>query len=383
MQVLNWSSTGTDQIPVNWPRLSNGTDVITYDVIRMADTASGAPFPYIGGCPGGSGGTCGWVATGLSQATACTGNGGLDCHFVDVGSSTTSAYTIQTPNYIGHLLFWPGSIVSEGVEVTTTTEQSPVVAVGVTTAPLQIPSQCQYGASSGGGGWSECLAMIRENLGNQTATLMPDGTTGGAGQTFTKGRLNFLPSGPQIAPHHIITLVDSQPNLTTATPTYRAPASANDLWIGTDVGTTLTNTGLAFGSPVSITNYIGATGDGVHSNWLERLTSKEETFAVPVRIKQGNSFTLGDGSPLSEMKIYSVNAPASHVPPQSCVDVVEEAKSLTKSDQITSITPPGRLGNLSLNAYPAHEGAIILHFCNASGSEAITPPGTYSFLAVR
>jgi len=84
------------------------------------------------------------------------------------------------------------------------------------------------------------------------------------------------------------------------------------------------------------------------------------------------------------MKIYSVNnMPASHVPPQSCVDVVGEARGLTKSDQITSITPPGRLGNLFLNAYPVDVGAIILHFCNPSGSEAITPPGAYSFLAVR
>jgi hypothetical protein len=235
-----------------------------------------------------------------------------------------------------------------------------------------------------------CVAsgtMANNSVPNQTATLMTDGGAAGGGQTVSKGRLNFGTSPwAALQPHHIITLVDSQPGLTRGTIGYRAPASANDVWIGTDVpagGVSLNVGQLAFGAPVSITNYIGATGDGVHTNWLERLTSKEETFAVPVRIKQGNSFTLGDGSPLSEMKIYSVNVPASHAPPQSCVDVVGEAKSLTKSDQITSITPPGRLGNLSLNAYPAHEGAIILHFCNASGSETITPPGTYSFLAVH
>ena len=84
------------------------------------------------------------------------------------------------------------------------------------------------------------------------------------------------------------------------------------------------------------------------------------------------------------MKIYSVNnLPASHVPPQSCVDVIGKANGVTKSDQITSITPPGSLGNLSLSAYAAGEDSIILHFCNPSGSEAITPFGAYSFLAVR
>jgi len=55
MQVLNWLSTGSDSIPVSWPRVANGTDAITYDVIRMT-TAGGIeqnlPYPYNGGCPG-------------------------------------------------------------------------------------------------------------------------------------------------------------------------------------------------------------------------------------------------------------------------------------------------------------------------------------------
>ena len=119
-------------------------------------------------------------------------------------------------------------------------------------------------------------------------------------------------------------------------------------------------------------------------NSLERLTSTQKTFKVPVRINEGNSFTLGNGSPLSQMRIYSVNdVRAKRVLPQSCVDLTEGVKGLTKSDQITSITPPGRLGNLSLSAYASGEGAMILHFCNPSGSEAITPSGAYSFLAVR
>ena len=140
---------------------------------------------------------------------------------------------------------------------------------------------------------------------------------------------------------------------------------------------------LAFGAPLSITNYIRATGDGVHTNWLERLTSTQKTFAVPVRISEGNSFTLGNGSPLSQMRIYTVNLAASRVPAQSCVDVAGKAAGLNKSDQVTGITPPAKLGNLSLNAYAAEADMITLHLCNASGTEAIAPSGTYSFLAVR
>jgi hypothetical protein len=223
---------------------------------------------------------------------------------------------------------------------------------------------------------------------NQTATILTDGGETGGGMALTKGRLNFATSPfINIAPHHIITLIDSQPALTQATSVYRPPANANDVWIGTDVprgGVGLTLGQLAFGAPVSISSYIRATGDGIQANWLERLTSTQKTFKVPVRINEGNSFTLGNGSPLSQMRIYSVNnVLAKHVLPQSCVDLTEGVKGLTKSDQVTSITPPGRLGNLSLSAYASDEGAIVLHFCNPSSSEATTPPGAYSFLAVH
>jgi hypothetical protein len=84
------------------------------------------------------------------------------------------------------------------------------------------------------------------------------------------------------------------------------------------------------------------------------------------------------------MKLYRVNTtPASRVPAHSCIDATGEAKGLTKSDQVTSITPPGCLENLSVNAYPADEGSVILHFCIPSNSEATIPAGTYSFLAIR
>jgi len=149
-------------------------------------------------------------------------------------------------------------------------------------------------------------------------------------------------------------------------------------------GVGLSSGQLAFGAPVSISSYIRTTGDGTQANWLERLTPTQKTFKVPVRINEGNSFTLGNGSPLSQMRIYSVdNMLAKHVLPQSCVDLVGGVKGLTQSDQIASITPPGRLGNLSLSAYASGEDAIILHFCNPSSSEATTPPGAYSFLAVH
>jgi len=394
MQVLDWLSTGNDPIPVRWPRVANGNDAITYDVIRITTPVGiGAIYPYAGGCPGGTGGTCGYVAKGLSQAPACNVAGvpTLVCTYTDKGSSSTSAYTIKQANYGGNLNFWPGSVVSVSRSITVDVEAGNVVGVGLNGNPLQIANQCSgYGAASSGA-YTSCVASLSpagNSVKNQTATIMTDGSNSGGGMSLSKGRLNFSTTAAStLQPHHIITLIDSQPALTQATSTYRPPANANDVWIGTDVpsvGVGLSSGQLAVGAPVSISSYIRATGDGIQPNWLERLTSTQQTFKVPVRINEGNSFTLGNGSPLSQMRIYSVNdVLAKHVLPQSCVDLTEGVKGLTTSDQITSITPPGRLGNLSLNAYASDEGTIILHFCNPSSSEATTPPGAYSFLAVH
>jgi hypothetical protein len=340
---------------------------------------------------GGSGGTCGYVATGLSQSAACKNT--LICTYTDSGASLTMGYTIKQADYNGNLIFWPGALVTVNRPVMVDVENYPVVAVGMESnanigGPAQIASQCIGGVGTTGGGYSTCLASFTNQGTNQTATLLGDLMPESNTNSLSKGRLNFTTSGrTNIHPYHFITLIDSQPFLTQATNGYRPPANANDTWIGTDVpstGVPLISGQLAFGAPVSITNYIRATGDGEHRNWKEQLTFTEKTFKVAVTIKEGNSFTLGDGSPLSRMKIYRVkNIRASHVPRQSCVDVIGEAKDVAKSDQITSITPPGRLGNLSLNAYPGDDGTIILHFCNPSSSEAITPVGAYSFLAVR
>jgi hypothetical protein len=390
MQVLNWRSTGSDSIPVRWPRIANASDAITYDVIRMATPIGvGAVYPFNGGCPGGLGGTCGYVAKGLSQSAACSG--GLACTYTDSGSATTSAYTIKLANYAGNLTFWPGSLVSVNKSVRVDVEQLGIVGVGLNGNPLQLATQCSnYGVASPGG-YTACQASVttsNNSVPNQSAAIVTDGGTTGGGMSLSKGRLNFSSTpGAILNAHHIITLIDSQPALTQSTWGYRPPASTNDTWIGTDLpraGAGLSAGQLAFGAPVSITNYIAQTGDGIHANWLERLTSKQKTFAVPVRISEGNSFTLGNGSPLSQIKIYNIaDLPPNHVPAQSCVDLVAEVSGLTKSDHITGITPPARLGNVSLSGYPSDEGKVTLHFCNPSGSEMVTPRGAYSFLAVR
>lgn len=291
LQILNWLSTGSDSIPVRWPRVANGSDVITYDVIRITTPAAiGAVYPYSGGCPGGSGGTCGYVVKALTQLAACSGS--LICTYTDSGSSATSAYTIKQATYNGTLSFWPGSIVAVNKSVTVDVEEANIVGVGLNGNAIQVANQCSYWGAASPGGYTTCLASMtasNNSVPNQTATLLTDGTETAGGMIMSKGRLNFS-STPWalMAAHHIITLIDSQPALTQSTWGYRPAASANDTWIGTDVSGNvgLSSSQLAFGSPVSITNYIGQTGDGVHANWLERLNASVKEFNVPVKFDQ-------------------------------------------------------------------------------------------------
>ncbi len=154
-----------------------------------------------------------------------------------------------------------------------------------------------FGLRNSIGGYTACLSSIttgNDRVLNQAATLLTEGGTVGGSMTQSKCRLNFSESSSaSVAAHYIITLIDLQPDLMRATTGYRPPASTNDVWIGTDVsGAVGLRAGqFAFGAPVSITNYIRATGDGVHT--LERLISKQKIFTVPVKDKRWKPLHFG------------------------------------------------------------------------------------------
>ena len=285
MEVLQWSSSGSDSPVVYWPRVANGTDTITYDVLRMGVPNTNLPLPSYGNCPGGSLTACGSVVTGIAQCS------GLVCSYTDAGVPNTSAYTVNPGTYTGALNFWPGSIVTESNSVQTSIDQGAVVGVGLShnsyNNPVLIARQCTDGGQSSAGNFVVCQSSFGGWV-NQTAMLVPDGAVGQS-YSLSKGRLNFTPApASTLQPHHIITLIDSNPGLTQATAGYRPAASGNDTWIGTDAtaNAPLTAGQLAFGSPVSITNYIAQTGDGVHANWLERLSASLKEFNVPVKFDQ-------------------------------------------------------------------------------------------------
>ena len=306
LQVLNWSSTGSDNPIVRWPRVANGAHTITYDVIRsgFAPGGLGSVYPGTGNCAGGSAAACGSVAVGVAQCS------GLVCTYNDNAASNTSAYSIKLGTYSGNLNFWPGSVVSVNSTIQTTWDPSNLVGLGLAGSPIVVARHCRGYGSTAPGTYTVCIASANPNLSSVTseaATLMHDGPSAGGGQTVTKGRLNFATSPwTALQPHHLITLVDSQPGITQSTIGFRPPASTNDVWIGTDVpasGVALNAGQLAFGAPVSITNYIGATGDGAHTNWLERLSGSLKEFNVGVKFDQ--SVTLSGGVILPQGSGYA------------------------------------------------------------------------------
>jgi hypothetical protein len=300
---------GSGSIPVVWPQFGT-TGTITYDVIRTSGAAN-SPAPYTAICGGGSTTTCGSVATGLTVGAACSTVGTANiCSFSDTASTNTTSYTVtNTPTYYPALgngtgagVFWPGSVIAtqtsdsvgsspspsgvsfdrfgDNVANSTNPVSEPVSSWGALT-PRFFAQQC---VSSPGGAWVSCP---ENNTGSSSApgALTLNEGFGGAAATGLKGRLVFE-QGQQfngsIAGTHKITLVDSNSAKTLSTPGMRPTNDASDTYIGLDNGAATSASGaqLAFGAPVSISNYIANVGD--NASYLERLTATLKTFNVAV-----------------------------------------------------------------------------------------------------
>ncbi len=367
------NTNGKGNITVSWPKI-NG-EKISYDVLRTEGTANARSAPY------GKGDFA--VAIGVPQ---CVGE---VCQATDSQAPLKPYEVTKNPSFQPVLMYWPGSLILSGgayadLVVLPVTGISPVVST-LANVPSLFVDRCPTGTP---GVYAVCFAG--ESAGNNqprvVGTLLQNGPGSGGPASNVKGRLNFLnsPAG-SIAPAHIVTLVDSDPAKTLADAIHRPANDDKDTFIGLDVpaaGALLFQSRLAFGAPVSISNYIDNKGDG--TRWKERLTASEKTFAVPVTIQKGNTLTVGEGSPLNRMKIYATpSVAAATVAAQSCKDVKQAVPGLARSDLITGITPPKPLGSLSLNAYASEVDALTLHFCNPTTSAAATPAGVYSFLSVH
>jgi hypothetical protein len=309
-------TSGTGTIPVAWPQFgTSGT--ITYDVIRTSGQANN-PAPYTAICAGGTTTTCGSVATGLTVGSACSTVGTANiCTFNDTASTNTASYTVTSPstywpalgNGTGAGVFWPGSVIYTISSDAPTSGPTPGGVYfdrygdNIANSAVNPVSQTvsSFGAltpkfyaldcnSTYGGGWLSCL---NHTQGTQAgATLMNAGAYNGPDVSGAKGRLNFEEGlDGVIAGGHKITLVDSNPAKTLNTGGMRPTYDANDTYIGLDNAGTAgaASAQLAFGAPVSISDYIGNAGN--NTSYLSRLTATLQTFTVPVTAPSMNATT--------------------------------------------------------------------------------------------
>ena len=300
------NTNGSTPINALWNQVGTA-GVITYDVLRISgDGANDMAAPY------GTGQFA--VAIGV-PATLCSNK---VCSVVDNPGSTPSTYTVadSTP-YWPSLKLWPGTVIlttpndtqnnGGGNPTQYFTDQlsrGTIVNSAGDTYPSVFAQECgtQGNWSSV---WMQCVGG--NSVGNDnpavTGTLMQLSGTGAAPGGL-KGRLIFeMPPGSEVGPTHIITLSDSNPDKTLATPGNRPANDPNDSYIGYDGGYVPSNMQIALGAPVSISRYIGNTGDGI--SYLERLTVAQEQYRVPVSLVsvifsslQGLLSTLPNGTVL-------------------------------------------------------------------------------------
>lgn len=378
--VANHSSYGSSNPLYVGTALSSGRGSIT---VTAPDIPGAATFDLLRVIPSGTeqapyGIGDYAVAKNVARSTACR-NG--VCIFTDENGPLQSYTVPNTPTYFPKLTFWPGPIVlgSGGDSPSLLSASrldidmapSTVVSELGSLIPAVVADSCSLGGTQWTSTWINCAS-----------TLHPyTGVPIGLGQLQNrKGKLIFM--GPISTPGHILTLIDSNPQKTIAHALARPPSDPGDSYIGFDSGDgNPAHAGISMGAPISLSDYIGNTGDG--KSWKERLTAKEKTFAVPVVIQPGATLTLGSGSALSQIGVYKVKMQMATVAAQSCIDVPATVKGLDRSDVITGLTPPRPLGNLSASAYPDSTGNVYLHFCNASQTPATAPAGVYSFVAVH
>lgn len=261
-------------VNVRFPRmLPLPGDTITYNVIRATDLNNS---PTTAACVGGTTTVCGSVVTGMAQCS------GLWCSFTDDVTVATSAITITFPApFLPSATFWPASWVMEGGGV--------VYAIGTTSQGCSESTLSFSGNSS-----PACFSMNDPNSGSRTSwgSSLQGGRTALILDDITqpsppsRGRLNFNYSTTQHRfPESLITLADATPDATLANIGHRPAMSSSDTWIGVDCLNFVNLQCLAFGSPVSISEYIAAipnaSGVGGSSNWTHQLTASLETSRVP------------------------------------------------------------------------------------------------------
>jgi hypothetical protein len=312
-------TSGVGPVNVAWNQIGY-VGTITYDVLRQTDNGQLNQT-----APNGTGAYA--VATGLAATSVCKNN---VCSFLDHAESVPSTYTVETNTvYWPSLRLWPGNIVlTQPYDVLNsggggqTTLSADIITPGgiVQSAGITYPSvQAQQCNPADGWSpvWVECAAGTSAGNNNPSvgAQVVQLTGTGGSPGGF-KGRLIYTisPASPGTNATHVITLADSNATKTLSTQPGVSPSwDTNDSYIGFDAPTNGTQTQVAFGASVAISNYIANTGD--NTNYLERLTATGKVFRVPLQF---------DSVPYAQLATLSNVTNGSTVFCIDCVNVADD-----------------------------------------------------------
>jgi hypothetical protein len=276
----NALTSGTGAIPVRWNQVGN-TGVVTYDVLRTTGSNATAPF-----------GTGPFAVATAIPASSCANK---VCTFLDDASVQPTTYSVSTDNnYWPALTLWPGNVIlttawdyqntgggSSTLYSTDVLNTGSIVNSAGAYAPSVSAQVCNPQLTSSV--WVQCGLEIGTSLVGGTVLEM----SSAAG---VKGRdIYEITPANAIGATEIVTWGDANPAKTMASPNNRASWDANDTYVAYDQPSAVPPSGfqLAFGAPISITNYTGSLPDNLH--WGERLTPTLKSFQVPVQINNNLS----------------------------------------------------------------------------------------------
>lgn len=282
-------SNATGTCTVKWPQVGTA-GTITYDLIRIVSAAGLTdPSPYTAICTGGTVNACGSVATGLTTAI-CSGGA---CTQSDDVTASTSSYTVAVATYYPVLQLWGAGLVispsadtnsvNNGTNAKVSMDRFPmntltgniVSVAGRRVVPITM-DWCDHPST-----WST-LYIHCENFATSVAQNQASVTPmGGAGVSTALKGIQIFELDPQINSSFsdIITIGDSNPAKTAATPGNRPSSDAADTAIGIDqASNTTANWRLGLRAPIGHRWYVNSVFD--NASWLEDMTSAIHSYKV-------------------------------------------------------------------------------------------------------
>lgn len=335
---------GTGTVAVQWPQVTGvGSGTVTYDVLLTTGNyqAIGNVTPYLNN------------ATSLTTSPISGSCSNGMCNYTDTqGSGSAYSYSNDAPQYNLGVWFWPAGTLN-AVELDSYGNNFNEVIAD--SAPEGYQTVSQRGTSLFADDcetmsiWSpailSCLNAPTDYAPYVATFLSSTDYAGNAPPANSKGRLNFgsRPDGDSIINNlDVVTLVDSNIFKTQATGGHRPVADAQDSAISCDnCNGTMSQVGIGFRAPQSLSNYINSLADGTH--WLERLTSSTKTFQVQIdtTVSTGTApFLVASTTPVSNLTTVPASYTASGTQ-ETNVHLVQDSIALASGTATVTLSGSG------------------------------------------